>query len=213
MSAAISDGVVKYRNQRVAGHVRCSPELDQLNRARTALFDLGLIGVNAQGIGYGNVSVRSDGNQFVVSGSATGGARVLQLQQYCEVESFTIDDNTVCSRGALDASSEAMTHGAIYAADPRVRCAVHVHSRILFDALLRQDTPRTGADVAYGTPAMARAVSSLVTQQSRLPVIFVMAGHDEGVVAYGADVPSVQNLLVDTFQRSIIHDQDWHHRR
>ena len=213
MAESAADGVIKYRTQRVAGVVSTSPELEQLNHARTALFDLGLIGINAQGIGYGNVSVRTKGDQFVISGSATGGLRVLTLAHYCQVTSFSVDDNSVCSRGALAASSESMTHGAIYAADSRVRCAMHVHSRPLFAALLQQDALHTAAGVAYGTPAMARAVSRLVGQQSGLPVIFAMAGHDEGVVAFGADVASVRALLVDSFERSISHDTDWHHRR
>jgi len=208
-----SEGVIKYRNQRLAGEVQSSPELEQLNRARTTLFDLRLIGVNAQGVGYGNVSVRAEGEQFVVSASATGGARILTVQQFCRVESISVEENTVCSRGALNASSESMTHGAIYAADPRVCCVIHVHNRALFDALLGQNAAHTDAAVAYGTPAMARAVSSLVAQAHRLPAIFAMAGHDEGVVAYGADVPSVQALLIDTFHQSIHHDQDRHHRR
>jgi len=213
MDEPAADGVIKYRSQRVAGAVSGTPELEQLNRARTALFDLGLIGVNAQGVGYGNVSVRTQGHQFVISGSATGGARVLTLAHYCHVTSFSVDDNSVCSHGALEASSESMTHGAIYAANSRVRCVMHVHSSPLFAALLQQDALHTAADVAYGTPSMARAVSRLVAQQSELPVIFAMAGHDEGVVAYGADVAPVQGLLIDSFERSISHDQDWHYRR
>jgi len=213
MAESAAEGVIKYRSQHVAGFVPSSHELEQLNCARSTLFDLGLIGVSAQGIGYGNVSVRTEGDQFVISGSATGSLRVLTLAHYCHVTSFSMDDNSVCSSGALDASSESMTHGAIYAANSRVRCVIHVHSRSLFAALLGQHALHTAADVAYGTPSMARAVSRLVTLQSELPVIFAMTGHDEGVVAYGADVALVQGLLIDSFERSISHDQDWHHRR
>jgi len=213
MAESAADGVIKYRSQRVAAVVSTSPELVQLDLARTVLFDLGLIGVNAQGVGYGNVSVRTEGSQFVISASATGGLRALTLAHYCHVTSFSVDDHSVCSRGALEASSESMPHGAIYAADRRVRCVMHVHSRALFAALLQQDALHTAADVAYGTPSMARAVLRLVAQQSELPVIFAMAGHDEGVVAYGADVVSVQAVLVDSFERSISHEPDRHHRR
>lgn len=212
MAESDADGVIKYHSQRVAGVVPPPPELAQLNDARTALFDLGLIGVNAQGVGYGNVSVRTEGKQFVISASATGGLRVLTPLHYCLVTSFSVDDNSVCSQGVMDASSESMTHGAIYAADPRVHCVIHVHSRPLFDAMIAQGALHTAADVAYGTPSMARAVARLVAQQSALPVIFAMAGHDEGVVAYGGDVVTVQDLLIDAFERSISHEQNWHHR-
>jgi hypothetical protein len=56
-------------------------------------------------------------------------------------------------------------------------------------------------DIAYGTPAMARAVGALVAQQPQLPVLFAMAGHQDGVVAYGCDIASAYALVHDTFLR------------
>ncbi len=197
----MDDGVIKYSSERVAGHVPVSAALEELNAARSTLFELGLIGADPDGIGYGNLSLREEGTRFVISASATGAEPTLRLAQYCLVEAFSIARNWVRSRGELSASSESMTHGAIYQANPAVQCVIHVHSRVLFDALLAQGIAHTRADIAYGTPAMARAVMQLVQTQSVLPMLFVMAGHDEGVVAYGADVASVTALLVDTLKR------------
>lgn len=197
----MDDGVIKYSSERVAGQVPDSPALTQLNAARSTLFELGLIGAYPNGVGYGNLSLREEGARFVISASATGAEHTLRLDQYCLVEAFSVERNWVRSRGDLPASSESMTHGAIYLANPAVQCVIHVHSQVLFDALLTQGAPHTGATIAYGTPAMARAVMQLVQTQSALPVLFVMAGHDEGVVAYGADVDSVTALLVDTLKR------------
>ena len=198
----MDEGVIKFSGERVAGEVPHPPALDELNRARTELFDLGLIGCYTNGIGYGNLSLREGGNRFLITGSATGAERQLRFEQFCLVESFSPEHNSVRSRGALMASSESMTHGAIYAAHSAVNCVMHVHSRALFDALLRQDTLHTAADVPYGTPAMARAVANLVQAQSALPVLFVMAGHDEGIVAYGADIASVKQLIIQTFNQA-----------
>jgi len=194
------DGVIKYCSQRVVGNFALAPEWEQLNEARTQLFDLGLIGVTGQGVGYGNLSVRTQGDQFVITASATGALRVLSPQHYCLVESFSVANNTVRCRGAMDASSESMTHGAIYQANVAARCVVHVHSRLLFDTLLHRHALHTAADIPYGTPAMAQAVSSLVAAQPTLPILFVMTGHDEGVVAYGADIASTTALIVQSFQ-------------
>jgi hypothetical protein len=94
-----------------------------------------------------------------------------------------------------------MTHGAIYAANPAVQCVIHVHSRRLFDWLLQNHGPTTAADIAYGTPAMARAVAALVAEQPTLPVLFAMAGHQDGVVAYGTDIVSTFTLVRDSFLR------------
>jgi hypothetical protein len=79
---------------------------------------------------------------------------------------------------------------------------LHVHNQALFIDLLQQGTPATPANVAYGTPAMADAVTVLVKSQSELPVVFAMAGHADGVVAYGADLMSTLTLLLAMFQRT-----------
>ncbi len=202
-----TDGVIKFASERHAGAVPWGPRLEALNRARTTLFDLGLIGVYPDGVGYGNLSLRvpgdegNQGNQFVITGSATGAQRTLQPTQYCLVEAFSIKHNWVRARGAIAASSESMTHGAVYAANPAIHCVIHVHSRVLFDTLLHQNHPATPATVPYGTPAMAQAVCTLVQRSTTLPLLFVMAGHDEGIIACGTDVDSVQNVVLATMKR------------
>ncbi len=202
MGTPIDDGYIKYTSTRRDGRVPPSATLDELNRARTTLFDLGLIGVYNNGVGYGNLSVRvGNHNQFVVTASATGAERTLQAEQFCLVEAFSADENHVQSMGSLPASSESMTHGAIYAAHSGVHCVIHVHSRILFDHLMQTGAPATPADIPYGTPAMAHTVAQLVTRQPHLPTVFAMAGHDEGVVAYGADTPSTLDALRALLQR------------
>jgi len=200
MNTYVDDGYIKYTSERCDGSVVWSEDLEALNRSRTELFDLGLIGVYANGVGFGNLSVRTDEHQFVITGSATGASRVLQREQFSLVESFSVERNTVRSRGPLHASSESMTHGAIYQGNPAVGCVIHIHNRLLFDRLLRQGYPATPADVPYGTPAMAYAVQRLVRAQHGLPVMFAMAGHDEGIIAYGADVQSVHAQLHGLFQ-------------
>lgn len=195
----VDEGYIKFSSQRRDGAVPDSAALEELNRTRTALFDLGLIGVLPDGIGFGNLSLRSAGLQFVISASATGAHRVLRTNQYSLVEAFSIEANSVHSVGSLPASSESMTHGAIYAALPAVQCVIHVHCRVLFDWLLHNRGLATPADVPYGTPAMARAVAALVVAQAQLPVLFAMAGHQDGVVAYGANIASTFALVRDRF--------------
>jgi len=197
----LDEGYIKFSSQRRDGAVALPAAWDELNRSRTTLFDLGLIGVLQGGIGFGNLSLRSAGLQFVITASATGADRVLRPDQYSLVEAISIEANSVQSVGPLPASSESMTHGAIYAAHADVQCVIHVHSRPLFDWLLQNDWPATPADVPYGTPDMARSVAALVAAQNQLPVLFAMAGHQDGVVAYGIDIASTLRCVVDTFRR------------
>ena len=183
------EGVVKYhaihQNAKSPDH----PLLDQLDQVRTDLFDLGLIGLYPDGIGYGNVSIRCDSG-CSISGTATGGRRILGVDGYCYVQSYNIEKNLVFTKGPLNASSEAMTHCAIYQADPLIKCVLHIHSKVLWEALLNQEYDSTSADIPYGTPQMAMSIAVLVKAGKKFSDLIVMAGHEDGIVAYGQTIPS-----------------------
>jgi len=193
----INDGYIKYRAYRNDADIPDIPGLDELNRCRTALFDLGLIGVYPSGIGYGNVSLRVGADRFVISGSATGRERVLSSRHYALVESFDLAENSVRSTGRIDASSESMSHGAVYRAHPGVRCVIHAHSRRLFDRLRAERVPETDPAIPFGTPELALAIEKLVRAGGTARGILVTAGHDEGLIVYGESVRTAQALLTE----------------
>ena len=193
MSGSIAperEGVLKFRLEHRDGPAPEHPDLPALMLLRDELFALGLIGVNAADVGYGNVSVRSEAGQavpFVISGTGTGGREHLDASGYCRVTACDAGGNRVWSEGPVAASSESMTHWAVYAARPDVGCVIHVHSRTLFDALLRAGACATPRGVEYGTPAMAQAVRACAAGLTGDGIV-VMAGHDEGVLAFAPDV-------------------------
>ncbi len=194
------DGYVKFQVEHRPGALPWTAALAGLDQVRTELFDLGLIGVYPDGIGYGNLSMRGVDGTFIITGTATGARRVLGPEGWCRVDWFSADENRVRCTGPIAASSESMTHGTIYQTDPGVGCVIHVHHRRLFDALLAGSGPRTAADVPYGTPAMAAAVAALVGCIPEPAGLFAMAGHDEGVVAYGPDVATARSRVVAAFR-------------
>lgn len=186
----IDDGYIKYRSQRTEGSIPDHADWEQLNRCRTELVDLKLIGMYPGGIGYGNVSLRVKNDQFIISGTATGGIRELSKEHYAWVESFDLAENSVCSIGQINASSESMSHGAVYRALPAVNAVIHIHSRCLFDRMRREHYPETDQNIPFGTPELAIAIRSLVLSLAANSGIFVTAGHDEGIIAYGESIAS-----------------------
>lgn len=190
-----ADGYVRYRCFHTPDVAPDHPDLAALEKLRTDLFDAGLIGMRRDGMGFGNLSVRAEGDAFLVTATGTGGVRELGADGYCVVTRVQPEENSVFSRGPLPASSEAMSHGAAYAASPEVRCVVHVHSRELFDRLREEGAAATPPEAACGTPAMAKAVKALVELRP-LEGVIVMSGHDEGVLVYGPSVDAVAFLFV-----------------
>ena len=170
-------------------------DIDALNAWRTRLMALGLIGAVEDrygGFGFGNLSFRTTAG-FLITGSQTGHIPSLELAHCAEVTLADTERNAIVARGETRPSSESLTHAAVYTANPGINAVFHVHSPDIW----RQVRPATDRDIAYGTPAMARAVAALVVSKTGL---FVMAGHEDGVVSYGTDCQTAGLLLTEALE-------------
>ena len=184
---AIDEGYIKYASRWTEGPAPDAALTAELERWRKPLFEAGLVGhYDELGVGYGNLSVRAGAaGQFVITGTQTGHLETTSPEHYALVTKTDIPKNTVWSTGPVRASSEAMTHAAIYALSPMINAVVHVHSATLWQHY-RDVLPTTGADVPYGTPAMASEFVRLWTSAHfRESGLAVMAGHEEGIVSVG----------------------------
>jgi ribulose-5-phosphate 4-epimerase/fuculose-1-phosphate aldolase len=196
------EGYIKFSFAHEVAPPPAHPRLHDLMRIRDDLHEWELIGVLPDGIGYGNVSARIAGtNRFIVTGSGTGLKFPIEAAHFCEVVSIDVAKNAVVCRGPLPASSESMSHGAIYAARPDTNAVIHVHDPLMFRLLLREGAPQTPADAAFGTPAMARAIGRLAAALSSVAVL-VMAGHEDGIFSYGPDPQSARDELWDVYCRA-----------
>jgi hypothetical protein len=186
----IDEGYTKYNVHWTDRTPLEDPAIAELERWRRPLFEAGLVGYYPEpGIGYGNVSVRAaGGGLFIISGTGTGNLPHTGKAHYALVTHADIEENFVSCTGATQASSETLTHAALYELDSSIGAVVHVHSTALWERL-KNTEPTTGADVAYGTPEMAREFKRLYRSTS-LPEtgVAVMAGHESGIVTIGGDL-------------------------
>lgn len=195
------EGYVKYTAEHKNAAARQYSLWEELNNARSRLRLLNLIGITPAGIGFGNLSIRTNGDEFLITGTATGAAKELGPDGYCLVRSFDLEKNSVITEGPVKASSESMTHGAIYRACPAANCVIHIHSRPIFDAMLRDTFPSTPPDAEYGTPEIALAICKLVESMKSSEGTIVLAGHDEGVIAFGPTIETALKLILDLNSR------------
>jgi hypothetical protein len=182
-------GSVKFKCEQVPKPLGRFPRFAELNDCRRKLLDLGLIGVDANGIGFGNLSVR-DGvtAQFYITGSGTAETAELTPADCAKVVAYDFEKNWLRCEGSAVASSESLTHAAIYESDPTAGAVIHCHHANLWSALLDK-APTTPKGVEYGTPEMARAVQRLFeTTDVKTKKIFVMAAHDGGLVTFGRNL-------------------------
>ncbi len=199
----IDEGYTKF----ICDWTRCDlppyPEIAELCRWRRPLHDAGFIGLYADsGIGFGNISMRvGPGTKFLISGTQTGHLRDVGPAHFGLVTNADPARNFVSCRGAIQASSESMTHAVLYRTDRSIAAVVHVHNSRLW-RLLRGRIPTTDDTVAYGTPEMAMEFARL-WQESDLPTsgVAVMGGHEEGLISIGTTMTEAATRILELRQR------------
>jgi ribulose-5-phosphate 4-epimerase/fuculose-1-phosphate aldolase len=188
---------IKFSCERVVAGISSFGGLAELNAYRRELLDRRLIGVDPNGIGFGNLSVRVGATKnFYITGSATGGIQELTLAHCAKVVAWDFERNQVRYEGSAIPSSESLTHAAIYESDATAGAVVHSHCSKLWAALLNQ-VPTTSKVADYGTPEMANEIMQLFTRtNARSRKIVVMAGHEGGILTFGKDLEEAFAVLM-----------------
>jgi ribulose-5-phosphate 4-epimerase/fuculose-1-phosphate aldolase len=188
---------VKFTYECARAEIAAFDQLAELNECRRKLRELHLIGVDSNGIGFGNLSVRDGATaKFYVTGSATGGLSKLALTDCVRVVAYDFEKNWVGYEGAAIPSSESLTHAAIYESDPMAIAVIHCHDLVLWRTLLEHGA-RSSKAVAYGTPEMAYEIMRLFNASDvRTRNILVMAGHEGGIIAFGKNFKTAFGILM-----------------
>jgi L-ribulose-5-phosphate 4-epimerase len=199
------EGVVKFNcHWSQSGPVISDEQFETINYWREVLFNMDLIGAYENGVGFGNISIRTGsggGNQFIITGSATGEIPELEPGHYVKVNSFNIDDNAVQCIGPLKASSESLTHAAIYLSDPGANAVVHVHSIELWNELIYK-VPTTNPSMDYGTTGLAKDILRLFKDSDVFEKrIIVMAGDRAGILTFGHDMDEAVSVLMQYIRK------------
>jgi L-ribulose-5-phosphate 4-epimerase len=188
---------IKFACEQVAAEITRFGNLAELNEYRRKLLQLRLIGVDSNGIGFGNLSIRDSATKnFYITGSATGRKPELTLADCARVVAYDFEKNWLRYEGSAIPSSESLTHAAVYESDAKAGSVIHCHDSKLWAALLNK-APTSSKAVDYGTPEMASEVTRLfkVTDVQSTKIL-VMAGHEGGIVAFGKDLEEAFAVLM-----------------
>lgn len=196
--ATIDEGYIKFElNWEQVKPADMPDECYYIIPWRDMMFNEGLIRWDYDlNVGFGNISRRfGHNNQFIISGSQTANVKVSYPDHYALVTKFDIEANKVWCKGPVKASSESMTHAAIYAHSKKIKGIVHVHDKALWEAI-KFKAPTSREDVPYGSPQMAKEIIRLFEEEDMgTKRIMAMAGHDEGVITFGKDLDEAVKVL------------------
>lgn len=184
-------GIIKYQCLHQFAELEPNAELLKLIKFRNAAFNKAYIGVYSNGIGYGNISARH-GRGFCISGSATGHVQKADHHHFSLVTDWDIKQNKLYCEGPVKASSESLTHAAIYQAKPETKAILHIHDSILWKKYYN-NLLSVSPEIEYGTTQMAIAVAEITRTKNR--GILIMQGHQDGLIGFGKSLEEVFNLF------------------
>ena len=170
-------------------------QVSDLIRIKRILQSKGMIGGFDNGINFGNVSKRISGNSFLISGTQTGCIDNIGLSHFALVSECNINRNYIKCYGSVRASSESMTHFAVYDTASQAGAIIHVHSENLWTKLIDK-VPTTNRTAEFGTPEIALEIQRLIVENSLGESgIIIMGGHPDGIITFGKDIDQAYSIL------------------
>lgn len=185
---SIDEGYIKFNLNHQVTDIEIPEDIfEALTNRRTDLHKLNLVGETPEGIGFGNISQKyKDG--FFITGSATGAKRILNMEGYAFVSSYSFQLNSVDSLGRTNASSESLSHAAIYECNKEINSVIHIHSAELWDKY-KNVLPTTSEDIGFGTPEIAMEIKNLLLNvENYNKGIVIMGGHKDGIISFGKTI-------------------------
>ncbi|MEK6916743.1 MAG: class II aldolase/adducin family protein [Nanoarchaeota archaeon] len=195
----MSEGYIKFNYKWIKSNPINVEKLKEISKWRDRLYNLSLIGSKNK-IGYGNISIRLQDKAFIITGSATGNLKKLTQQHYTTVIDYDFTKNFLVCKGPVIASSESLTHAAIYESVSSVNAVIHVHNLSLWKKLLDK-IPTTLKAAKYGTPQLAYDIKRLLKDNAIKKRIIIMAGHKSGILTFGKDLQDAGEIILENYNK------------
>jgi L-ribulose-5-phosphate 4-epimerase len=202
------EGVIKFQLDFSPQPALSAADVAQISSWRSIMLQLGMLGqtpLRYDNYGFGNISQRFGAdNQFIISGTQTGGIAQMRAADYALVTLCQPQQNRIVAVGETRPSSEAMTHGQLYQLSGDINFVIHAHCPQIWQLAGTLGLAQTRAEVPYGTVAMAQEVARLFRDTKVLQQgIFTMAGHEDGVVAFGSSADQAAQRLISVYAAAL----------
>jgi L-ribulose-5-phosphate 4-epimerase len=197
----MDEGYIKFDCHWIKAEPVPFARLREINQWRDKLYNLGLIGILDNGVGFGNISIRAENNTFIITGSGTGNLNQLTEDHYVLVNDYDLIKNNLTCTGPIKASSESLSHAVIYVSSSETNSVIHIHKMGMWKKLMDK-IPTTDKNVSYGTPEMANEIKKIIKELGDKEKILVMGGHEGGIISFGKNLDEAGSILVNYFNQS-----------
>jgi len=188
------ESYIKFKCKHLAKDIQFPADIHKLISIGDELKKHSLIGKIDEDTGFGNISFKEiDNNIVYISASKTGTYGSYKEEHFSKIIAWDAENNYVESAGLLPASSETLSHLAIYEALPWANCVAHVHSEALWNKY--RNTEITSNDtIEYGTKEMYFEIVRLLKGHNESKLL-VMGGHHGGLLVWDKDFNSLKETI------------------
>jgi ribulose-5-phosphate 4-epimerase/fuculose-1-phosphate aldolase len=185
----MNEGIIKFHCIFTESDPPAQSDIIEINKIRSKLVELNLIGTTDDCISYGNISIRyGKSGKFIITGTQTGSKNILTNRDYSIVTDYDIESNKLICTGKIKASSESLTHAAVYNIRNDINSVIHIHNTAMWKAMLNKK-PTTSPVFEYGTSELAQAVGQMCNKTNEN--LIILSGHTDGIIAYGKNSEAV----------------------
>lgn len=191
----MNEGIIKFSYEFVSNRLPSTSTIEKLNEIRQKFWELKLIGMDKNGISYGNISQRLTKSSFLITASQVGFKKTLKAEDYVIIQVADVELNRVWVEGIKQPSSESLTHYAVYKANPLANFVIHFHHKKLWEKLFGI-VPTTEFNVNYGTKELAQSIFEMISKsENKNREIVVLGGHRDGFIAYSSKADGLIELV------------------
>ena len=129
---------------------------------------------------FGNLSFRTNKDEFIISATCVPFANELKNEDFVKVVGFNLESKQVFVKGIKEPSSESMLHHQIYKNRKDIKVIFHGHSPEILAKAAEHNFVQTAKAVPYGSLELVEQVMQVIDANN----FIVMREH--GFLAFGA---------------------------
>ena len=192
----MEEGIIKFDQELRKVSSVSAIDIKDLTLWRSLFFETGLIGKDGGkygGSAFGNLSKRIPPFQaplrkrkFIITGTQTSAIEDVKPEHYIKVLEYYPERNLVVVEGLINASSESLTHGALYDLDNTIKYVFHTHSPEIWNNARGLGIPVADKKAVHGSVELIEELERLFREEELRNIgIFTCAGSRDGVFSFG----------------------------
>lgn len=174
-------------------------ECNKIEKVRSRLHCLGLLGSHSNGRSYGNISVRyKKKNSFVITATQTGEYPKLSPTYYSLVKKQDFKKALTYAVGPSKPSCQSGLHWSVYDMDSQINAVIHIYSEKVVEYMLENDylcIPNTNYKTFHSKTILEEVHELYKKVDPFLNNAFLITGELEGIVIFGKTLGEAEKSL------------------